>query len=87
MYRLAGEIDMSSRDAMLERLLAAAEAADDRLVVDLAGVAFIDSSGLKALLMVREDLTARGIALLIRGAHGSVLRLFELTSLGELLEG
>jgi anti-anti-sigma factor len=51
---LAGEIDLAARDAVSAAL---AEALSDRtatrrLVVDLSGVSFIDSSGLSAAIVV-----------------------------------
>jgi anti-anti-sigma factor len=47
-YRLEGELDMATADALTE-LLRSAEG-DDPIVLDFSGVSFMDSSGLRAIL-------------------------------------
>jgi anti-sigma B factor antagonist len=48
-YRLEGELDMATADALTQLLVAASEG-DTPLVLDFSGVSFMDSSGLRALL-------------------------------------
>jgi len=77
---LSGELDLASTPT-LERELAAVEAtAPRRLVIDLSGVGFMDSTGLQALLRARERAAADGAheLALRRGPH-QVQRVFELT--------
>ena len=76
---LSGELDLASAPT-LERELREAEAANpSRLVIDLAGLAFMDSTGLQALLRARERANANGHKLSLRRAPHQVQRVFELT--------
>src|SRR5512132_103534 len=52
--RVAGEVDMSHEDEVREELRRAAEADSRGIVVDLTECEFIDSSGVRALLLSRE---------------------------------
>ena len=77
---LSGELDLASTP-ILERELSAVEATRPRrVVIDLARVGFMDSTGLQALLRARERASANGAheLLLRRGPH-QVQRVFELT--------
>jgi len=76
---LAGELDLASAPT-LERELREAEATRPaRLVIDLAGLAFMDSTGLQALLRARERANADDHRLSLRHAVHQVRRVFELT--------
>jgi anti-sigma B factor antagonist len=80
--RLAGELDMATA-GRLEAGVAAALARDEsELVVDLTGVHFIDSTGLRALLRARRDCEGcdRGF-FLVPAAHGGQHRLFQVSGL------
>jgi anti-sigma B factor antagonist len=76
---LSGELDLASAP-VLERELREAEASGpSRLVIDLGGLAFMDSTGLQALLRARERANTNGHQLLLRRAPHQVQRVFELT--------
>lgn len=76
---LSGELDLASAP-MLERELREAEATGPRrLVIDLAGLAFMDSTGLQALLRARERANNNDHQLALRRAPHQVQRVFELT--------
>jgi anti-anti-sigma factor len=76
---LRGELDLAT-SALLERELDAAEAARPaRLVVDLSGLEFIDSSGLNTLMQARKRASRNGHQLSLRQGPRIVQRLFELT--------
>jgi anti-sigma B factor antagonist len=82
---LAGEIDLTSVQR-LERQLAAAQAGDaHNVVVDLTGVQFIDSTGLRALLSAKRRANDAGRELLLRNPQAQVQRLFEIAGMVELL--
>src|SRR6266571_803816 len=51
--RLAGELDLYNAHALRDELVAAAEREPERLVVDLSGLTFIDSTGLGVLIEAR----------------------------------
>ena len=57
--RLAGELDLYNAHAVREALIAACEESPDRLVVDLSGVNFIDSTALGVLIEARTRMSNR----------------------------
>jgi anti-anti-sigma factor len=75
---VSGDIDMAG-GPVLDAALATAETKRDDVVIDLQGVTFVDSSGLRSLLGAarRADQRGRRVALLHVGRE--VNRLFELT--------
>ena len=76
---LSGELDLASAPT-LERELRDAEATGPaRLVIDLGGLAFMDSTGLQSLLRARERANHNGHQLALRRAPHQVQRVFELT--------
>jgi anti-anti-sigma factor len=86
---LEGELTLTTaRDLTetLERLLADAAASRPTVVVDLAGVTFLDSTGLNAI--VRADLSAsrKGRSLELLPGPADIGRIFELTVTGQQLK-
>ena len=75
---VAGDIDMAA-GPLLESTILDCEAATERLVVDLANVHFIDSSGLRVLLSASRRAEQRGATVVLRGAGVEVTRLLEIT--------
>ena len=55
------------------------------LVVDLAGVDYISSAGLRVVLMAAKESRARGVRFALCGLHPEVLKLFETTGLSRIL--
>ncbi len=83
---LEGELDLANAPE-LDRRLRLAEAAGTRVVVDLRSVAFIDSTGLSALVASRErhrERGAAGPALVV--VDGQVRRVLELTGCDDMIE-
>jgi len=82
---LSGEVDMSNAHQLEEALATALEGTDARLVVDLAGLEFIDSTGLRSLVRFHQrDQTETEIVW--RNARGQVAEVLEITGLGSVLE-
>lgn len=79
---LRGELDVANAERLQRALL---DTGSRTVVVDLAGLTFIDSSGLTALVHARNEITGSGRAFELRGASGSVQRVFEITGLSKLL--
>jgi anti-anti-sigma factor len=81
-----GDLDMATA-----RVLRAALAADlhefRSVVVDLAGVTFMDSTGLAALLEARRALLADGRTLTVQHAQAQTRQLLELAGIADLLTG
>lgn len=72
-----GEIDLSTAP-MLETLLDEMSGVDG-MVLDLSGVTFIDSTGLRVILGADTKAGESGRGLAIVATDGPVMRLFELT--------
>ena len=82
---LAGELDLADAPAVTAQLLSAADQSG-RVSVDLAGVTFIDSTAIGALVGVQRTLRERGGSLVLRRPSRAVARLLELTALDRLFE-
>ena len=77
--RLAGELDLVSSTGVVESLTGAlASTGVRRLVVDMSGVTFCDSSGLGALLDVRRAAVDHGVPMVLRDVTRQVARLLDL---------
>ena len=75
---VSGELDLF-READLRRTLddVLADTTPERLVLDVRGVQFLDSSGLRALLMCRDRAGSLGVPLALAVAPGPVTRLLD----------
>ena len=83
--KLAGEIDMASVDPLIRTLDAVVEHVATSVVVDLDEVTFIDSSGLRTLLVGRDELAERGIDLMVRNPQPQAVRLLTITCTEDIL--
>jgi anti-sigma B factor antagonist len=77
---LRGELDVADA-ASVVAALAAVAAREGEIIVDLAGLEFIDSSGVAALVRVRKQARHAGGDLLLAAPQVQVLRLLALTRL------
>ena len=84
--RVSGEIDISAKSLFQERLDDVIDAHDDDVVVDLAEVSFIDSTGLFVLSQARQRLETAGRKLMIARPSRAVTRVLELAGLVALFE-
>ena len=82
---LEGEFDLAAVQALREQLDAAQSAAGQGVVLDLAEVTFVDSSGLRELLRAHGAFAADGKAFVLAGLQPPVIRLLELTGATDLL--
>ena len=84
---LAGDLDPATAP-LLEAALAEATAPGgvERVVLDLAGLAFLDSSGLRIFVTSREALAAQGATLALRSPSANTRRLLDVTGLGEIID-
>jgi stage II sporulation protein AA (anti-sigma F factor antagonist) len=79
--RLHGELDLSNCDAADRALLQAEQTQADRILLDVDGVKFIDSSGLQVILRAKRRSDASGQRLRITRGRGHVADMFRLTAL------
>jgi anti-sigma B factor antagonist len=87
LLRLSGELDLASV-ASLEQ---AVRGASDRtngvaaVAIDLRDLAFIDSSGLRALLKTQDELAKKGLDVAVVRGRGQVGEVFEVAGIGKCL--
>ena len=82
--RVVGEVDLATQD-MIGAALAAEGIEPRALTVDLAGVTFLDSAGLRMLVLLHRRCADNGGALVVRGAPPAVQTLFQITGLDSIL--
>ena len=83
--RLVGELDLASTPG-LEGVLERPElTAAPMLVIDLQGLEFLDSTGLRVLLSTHERSKERGQAFAVTRGSPQVQRLFSITRVDEHL--
>jgi anti-sigma B factor antagonist len=78
--RMSGELDLASSDRLSELL---ADLSDQTVVVDLAELTFIDSSGIAALVAAKDRLQTAGRELVLTRPQANVDRVLEMTGLEE----
>jgi anti-anti-sigma factor len=80
--RAVGDLDIESADAFITLgRTAVQQCSDAKIIVDLSGCTFLDSSGLGALVSVRNAACADGITMYLRGVPERVKRVLEMTGL------
>jgi anti-anti-sigma factor len=79
--RLDGEVDLGTAGQVEDALSPALDPRCTRLVVDLADVSFMDSSGLRILVVARNALDDRGAEMVIANINDQLRRLFEISGL------
>ena len=83
---LAGELDLGSADT-LRVCLSQLDEGYDELVVDLAALHFLDSTGLSLLVQTRHGLAERERPgrLVVRNPQGHVRRVLEVSGVDQVL--
>lgn len=77
---VSGEVDLATADELLEQVQPVI-ARCDRVALDLSGVSFIDSSGLAALMKLRNVATGRGAEFSLMNLTATTQRLLQITGL------
>ncbi len=84
--QLEGDLDAASSPQLKAGLLALLDAADRGVVVDLAGVPFIDSSGLGALVAGLKSARQREIGFALAGIQVAAQAIFTITMADHVFE-
>ncbi|MGH2785329.1 MAG: STAS domain-containing protein [Actinomycetota bacterium] len=79
-----GEVDVFTAPKLREQMIALLTAGNDRIVVNLAKVDFMDSTGLGVLVGALKRVKEKDGSLAIAGAHGTVLRVLSVTGLSSV---
>ncbi len=83
---VAGELDLATAGGLRTRLATLAQGDPPaRVVLDLAGLDFVDASGISVLLAAQRALSDRGSALVLRSPSRMVRKVLRLLDLDEVL--
>ena len=86
LLELSGELDHPGARKALRELEQALDAALPRkLVLDLSGVTFMDSSGIAVILRARQKMQLLDGSLLVRGASPQARRVLEAAGINRLV--
>ncbi|WP_020523809.1 STAS domain-containing protein [Catelliglobosispora koreensis] len=66
----AGEFDMNAELGFMEAVTSAVASKPQSMVVDLSKVGFLDSTGVRCLIVGKRRAEAAGVSFTIRGAQG-----------------
>jgi anti-sigma B factor antagonist len=80
-----GELDLNTTSELERALLGALERKPRILIVDLGAVEFMDSTGLRALLMAAEQADTAGHEFAVVQGPPQVQRLLDLTKVSDVL--
>jgi anti-anti-sigma factor len=82
---LAGELDMANAPLLQNAIESAELVAAKTVVLDLQGLTFLDSTGLRIILAAREQCWRRGQEFAVTPGSQQVQRLLSVTGVGEHL--
>lgn len=83
--RLAGELDIATAPHADEELRHAETGGPERLTLDLSGLSFMDSTGLRLVVAAEQRAQECGRELIVARGPEAVQRVFELTGVDERL--
>jgi anti-anti-sigma factor len=83
---LRGELDPHTAPALRDQIDGSTAESTRTLVLDVSGLRFIDSSGLRVIIGAQRDMAARQGRLLLRHPTETTRRLLEITGLAERIE-
>jgi anti-sigma B factor antagonist len=83
---LAGELDLSTAPQLWAAIDEAIAAGHDRLVLDLAELTFVDSTGLGVFVRAAKELRAVGGEVSLRSPGERVTKLLQITKLEDVFE-
>ena len=81
-----GDLDMATSPQLGDGLRRLIDAGDRHVVVDLTGVAFMDSSALGALVVAYKAMREVGARLSLAGAQPAVLTVLRITSVDRVID-
>ena len=81
-----GEIDLSNADSTFSTLKRVADGAEEGLVVDLSGLDYLDSAGVRLLFTLARAVTRKGRSLrAVVPREAQIRRVLELADVGQLM--
>ncbi|HEY2793011.1 MAG TPA: STAS domain-containing protein [Micromonosporaceae bacterium] len=85
--RLSGDLDLVGRDTFLDAITTAVADGVSELLIDLGDLAFIDSTGIGALVRARHTADQNSIRYAVIGATGRIADVLTLAGVLEFLSG
>jgi anti-anti-sigma factor len=84
---VSGELDINTAPALCLRLEAARRGASPRVLLDLSGLEFCDSTGLRALILAAQEIAASAgrFGAVVPPGNGAVARMFTVCGAAEFL--
>jgi anti-anti-sigma factor len=79
---LVGEVDIATADELVEAGRRCLDRAD-RVELDLSGLTFIDSSGLGALVRIRNEAAEQAKSMVLTHVSAAAARLLQITGLDQ----
>lgn len=83
---VSGDIDMHTAPALRQQIADLVAAGNDRILVDMSGVDFLDSTGLGALLGGLKEIRSGDGRLALVGVNERVMKVFTITALDTVFE-
>lgn len=83
---LTGELDLASEEAVAAELTRRLAENPALFVIDLSGLEFIDSTGLRVLMTAQKTASANGTKLLLAAIPEAVKRVFDIANVTEHFE-
>lgn len=82
----AGDVDLDASTAFQQALLELLDEDTKTIVIDLAGVAYMDSSGVASLVKLLSRTRRKGVSLKLVAPSQKVRNIFEITRLDTVFE-
>jgi anti-sigma B factor antagonist len=82
---VTGELELATAPQLRQRVVGLVGDGDTRIILDLAGVDFVDSVGLGVVVAALKRVRSRGGDVVVAGAAPRVREVFEITRLDEIV--
>lgn len=83
---VTGELDLSTSPQLADRLQQMLQDGARQVVIDMAGVSFMDSTALGALVVAHRDLNERGGLLSLAGVRRPIRNVLAITSVDRIID-
>ncbi len=77
--RVSGELDTLVADQFIAKVKAEVPSSGASLVIDFAGLTYISSAGLRAMLILKKTTSANDVTLKIINMNDTITHIFEIT--------
>jgi len=81
---LSGKIDIEGAKAFLERMTQVLDGGENHLLIDFTGVTYINSTGLRALILVAKRMARTGGWLHLTGVNDQIRTVLKISGLNSL---